>query len=153
VETVRTRAAGAATSADAVLGTYPYMPPEQAEGRTERIDRRSDVFGLGAVLCEILTGQPPYTAATREELIARVKRADLADAFARLDACGADGELVRLTKACLAADPGQRPADAGAAAAAVTGYLAGVQESCGVRSWRGRGCAGRWGWRRWWCWR
>src|SRR5262249_28014190 len=43
------------------VGTYAYMPPEQAEGRTNLVDRRSDVFGLGAVLYEVLTGRGAYT--------------------------------------------------------------------------------------------
>src|SRR5262249_30681271 len=43
-----------------VMGTPAYMPPEQACGRTDRLDERCDVFGLGAILCEILTGLPPY---------------------------------------------------------------------------------------------
>src|SRR5262249_15728271 len=48
------------TRAGSVLGTPAYMAPEQAGGEIERLDLPSDVFGLGAVLCEILTGQPPY---------------------------------------------------------------------------------------------
>src|SRR5262249_30300292 len=43
------------------MGTLPYVPPEQARGELERVSQRSDVFGLGAILCEILTDQPPFT--------------------------------------------------------------------------------------------
>jgi len=43
------------------LGTPVYMPPEQAEGRLDDIDERSDVYALGAVLYELLAGAPPYT--------------------------------------------------------------------------------------------
>ena len=49
-----------ATQAGSVLGTPAFMSPEQAGGEVSRVDERSDVFGLGAVLCAILTGQPPY---------------------------------------------------------------------------------------------
>src|SRR5262249_40606957 len=42
------------------LGTWAYMPPEQARGLVAEVDRRSDVFGLGAILANILTGQAPY---------------------------------------------------------------------------------------------
>ena len=92
------------------------------------LDERCDVFGLGAILCEILTGAPPYRGRDVGELLRKAARADLGDALGRLDGCGAETELVQLAKACLAAEPSHRPRDGGAAAAAMTAYLAGVQE-------------------------
>ena len=130
-----------ASEAGAVFGTPAYMAPEQARGEVGRLDARCDVFGLGAILCAILTGAPPYR--DREQgLLRQAARADLADAFGRLD-YGPDfdraarggrkctpvsADLAALAKACLAAVPADRPADAGAVAEALTAYLAGVQE-------------------------
>ena len=59
---------------------------------------------------------------------ARPRAGDLADALARLDACGADAELIALAKDCLAPEPEDRPRNAGEVAARITAYLAGVQE-------------------------
>jgi serine/threonine-protein kinase len=104
------------------------MPPEQANGDVALLDRRADVFGLGAILCEILTGKPPYVGRSYEEVRRKACNGDLADATARLDACAADAELIVLTRTCLAAEAIDRPRDAQAVADGLTAYLNGVQE-------------------------
>jgi serine/threonine-protein kinase len=111
-----------------VVGTPAYMPPEQARGESAAADERSDVFGLGAILCEILTGCPPFAGTGRAEVLRQAAAGDLADAFARLEGCGADAELVALARACLAPRPEGRPRDGGAVAARVAAYQSGVQE-------------------------
>src|SRR5262249_10920569 len=67
-----------------VVGTFAYMAPEQARAEAHLVDERADVFGLGALLCVLLTGQPPYPGADREWVYRQAARADLTDAFARL---------------------------------------------------------------------
>jgi eukaryotic-like serine/threonine-protein kinase len=51
-----------------LVGTPEYMPPEQAAEEMDKIDARTDVFALGAILCEILTGEPPYDGTLTEVL-------------------------------------------------------------------------------------
>jgi serine/threonine-protein kinase len=128
VRTFRTGSSANESRAGSVLGTPCYMAPEQARGLLDTLDERADVFGLGAILCEILTGQPPYTGPTGNDVYGKASRADLTDALARLDGCGADAELIALAKSCLAVAPRDRPRDAGVVASALTTHLAGVQE-------------------------
>src|SRR5262249_27110638 len=65
------------TEAGLVMGPPGYMAPEQARG--EPTDARSDVFALGAILCAILTGHPPFRGKTTREVIQRAASGDRAD--------------------------------------------------------------------------
>jgi len=60
---------------DTIRGKYAYMSPEQVQGRT--LDGRSDLFSLGVVLYELLTNRRLFKARTRDETLARVKRAEV----------------------------------------------------------------------------
>jgi serine/threonine protein kinase len=119
---------GTRTRAGSVLGTVAYMAPEQSRGLVEEVDRQSDVFGLGGILCKILTGEPPYTGPNAEAVRLRAAEADLGEALARLRGCGADPELTRLAERCLTPRKADRPADAGAVATDLAAYVSGVEE-------------------------
>jgi hypothetical protein len=111
-----TGAEGPETLPGQAKGTPAFMAPEQARGEASRVGKASDVFGLGGILCVTLTGQAPYTQA------GQALAGDLTEAFARLDGCGADAELIALAKACLAPTQEARPADAGEVAGRVKRY-------------------------------
>jgi len=130
LETVRSSqgsGSGSDSMVGSVMGTPAYMPPEQAAGHVDRLDERSDVFALGAILCEILTGLPPYVG-ERDSILAAAAQAELDGALQRLETCGADPELVKLTKHCLMPAAAARPANAGVLAERVHHYVVSVEE-------------------------
>jgi serine/threonine protein kinase len=100
-----------------VSGTLPYMAPEQARGEAERIDARTDVYGLGAVLYQLLTGRPPHQGATQEELWQAARAGDVVPP--RQLNRRVPGAVNELCLRCLAKDPTQRFASAAELASAV----------------------------------
>jgi serine/threonine protein kinase len=72
-ERLRTASFPRGSSSARVLGTPAYLSPEQAEGRLADIDERTDVWGLGAILYEVLTGWPPFHADTPAAALAKLK--------------------------------------------------------------------------------
>jgi len=127
VATVRSEGEGSQSIVGSVMGTPAYMPPEQALGQIEQLDERSDVFALGAILCEILTGEPPYVGEAKDRLMLAAQ-ANLADAHARLDACTADPDLVALCRCAMSPLRADRPDDASVLATAIEEHLAAAEE-------------------------
>ncbi|MBX3471078.1 MAG: serine/threonine protein kinase, partial [Planctomycetes bacterium] len=89
-----------------VLGTPAYMAPEQALGDLARVDRRADVYALGATLYEALTGAPPFAGATAMNILRQVIEDDPAPPSRRRP--GLDRDLEAVVLKCLEKAPDAR---------------------------------------------
>jgi serine/threonine-protein kinase len=107
------------TAPGTILGTFGYMSPEQVTG--ERIDARSDIFALGCVLFELLTGRRLFPGATPQEVVAHVI-AESRPGLSTIDA-SAPAEMKAIVARCVDRDPQRRFASAADLGMALRGLL------------------------------
>ncbi|MEM8735288.1 MAG: serine/threonine-protein kinase, partial [Planctomycetota bacterium] len=116
-----------------VFGTPAYMAPEQARGDHDAVGPQSDVFSLGAMLYELLTGgriyQTLHTDSVTKSVLELATLGDTSAAISALEQLDLPSELKRLCVSCLEGQADARPQDAGRVADAITGYLAGTQKA------------------------
>jgi serine/threonine-protein kinase len=112
----------------AVVGTPAYMAPEQVKGHPDAIGPAIDVFGLGAMLYDLLTGQPPFRAPNVMETLLRVMNEKPVPPSQLRPEVPGDLELICVK--CLEKDPARRYASAEALADDLARFLAGTPISC-----------------------
>ncbi len=105
------------------VGTPSYMSPEQAAGKHDGVDERTDVWGLGAVLYEVLTGRPPYTGTSAIDCIQHILTDDVLPVRALQPEAPED--LVAVCEKALRRSPAERYASATGLAADLQAWLEG----------------------------
>jgi tetratricopeptide (TPR) repeat protein len=108
VATVRSERDEGKTLSGQVLGTPSYMPPEQADGRMEDVDERSDVFSLGGLLYSLLVHDAPYTGTTVVNIMAKAVKGEVEPPSERNPAKAVPPELESICLRALAPEQKDR---------------------------------------------
>jgi serine/threonine protein kinase len=114
---------GVKTQSGAILGTPGYIAPEQAGGQSKDVGWAADIYSLGAILYECLTGRPPFEARTVLDTIMKALSEEPVPPTKRRWRCPRDLEIICLK--CLQKDPKRRYATAGELAEDLQRYLEG----------------------------
>ena len=94
------------TGSDAIMGSPSYMAPEQAEGKTREVGPEADVYALGTILYELITGRPPFRGASILETLEQVKTAEAVPPSRLVPRLPRDIETISLK--CLQKEPAKR---------------------------------------------
>jgi tetratricopeptide (TPR) repeat protein len=109
------------TQSGAIMGTPSYMAPEQARGETRFIGPSADVYALGAILYEMVTGRPPFKGVTAQETVQQLLTEDPLPPSRLQPQVSRDLETICLS--CLQKEPSRRYSGAGALADDLRRYL------------------------------
>ncbi len=112
-----------------VHGSIPYMAPEQARGEVSEIDHRTDVFGLGAILYEVLTGAPLYVEDSLKVALARARRTEIVPPLEKSPERSIPRLLAEICSRALAADKSQRYQSAKEFHDALQEYIEGIHHA------------------------
>ncbi|WP_197446453.1 serine/threonine-protein kinase [Tautonia plasticadhaerens] len=110
------------TATESILGSPSYMAPEQAEGKAKQAGPLADVYALGAILYELLTGRPPFRGSTVLETLEQVKSAEPVAPSRLVPGVPLDAETMALR--CLQKEPAKRYGSAAALAEDLRRFLA-----------------------------
>ncbi len=120
VVTARSRTAAHVTQLGVVAGTPSYMPPEQATRGVRDVDERADVYALGAILYELMSGKPPFDGEDEDEVLEKVRTT-------KPPTPRGPDELVEICLKAMERDPANRYADADGLAADINAWLDGAR--------------------------